>query len=116
MADPRRTRRSRVRLEWFYNPRARGEYSGGSFGGTQRTYNDPAWRFMARDLTHDASVVAEDEFGDPMPALRVHEAKGWLPADVAVQTIPEARESAPDAVRARYPHLFLESEAEVKAS
>ncbi len=89
-----KVRKTKVRVDWFYDRERK------------------AWRFLPTDMTHRASYKRTDRDGSPMQDARTHEAKNWTPADVAITDNPQAKMSAPDAVKERYAHLFGQKQEE----
>lgn len=80
-----KARRTKVALAWFYDPARK------------------TWRFAPVDTTHRAEREQRDPSGQEVQPLRTIEAKGWIPAAVAAQAMPEARKSMPAPVRAMFP-------------
>lgn len=75
-----KVRQTKVAVNWFYDP-ARSQ-----------------WRFHPVGPSHRAEHISLDrESGEEMPSSTV-DAKGWVRADIALKSIPEAKESAPEVV------------------
>lgn len=96
-----KVRRSDVKTEWFYNPHAKS--STRKVGDEIVQVPAQSWRFLPVDLSHQASYDRVDPVTrEPAQPARPYEIKGWVPAAMAIQNIPGAKESAPEAVRRRY--------------
>lgn len=86
----KKQRRTSVAVQWFFDTYASGD--------------EPAWRFHPTDLSHRASRPPQmDDDGNPLgPEQRPWEVKGWVPAQQAIATIPDAKKalnSAPEPVK-----------------
>lgn len=86
----KKQRRTSVAVQWFFDTYASGD--------------EPSWRFHPTDMSHRAARPPQmDEDGNPLGMeQRPWEVKGWVPAQQALATIPDAREAlngAPEPVR-----------------
>lgn len=90
MAAKERLRRTRVAIDWFWDPEGK------------------RWRFHPTDLAHRAEYERTDAVGNPLQPARATEAKGWLPAVQAIQMIPESHKSMPEPVKDLYGSLVPE--------
>lgn len=68
-------RRTKVALAWFFDPHRR------------------KWRFAPQDTTHNAQRETRDRITGTTEHVRTIEAKGWVPASVALSTIPDAKKA-----------------------
>lgn len=91
-----KVRQTKVNIEWFFDK------------------NRKTWRFLPNDLSHQVTYDRVDSVTKtPLTPARTHENKGWVPAVMALEMIPESRKSAPDVVKQRFAALFEDGKKEV---
>lgn len=90
MAAPNSTklRRTKVKIDWFWDQH-RNE-----------------WRFLPVDLAHRAEHMRQDASGESLQPQRPYEAKGWVPATIALQNIKESTKVVPEPVKQMYGSLL----------